>query len=278
MSADDLQPGVSVRLARNVHRLIAPNPGMMTGPGTNTYLLGRREIAVLDPGPAIDAHVDAIVAAAGGPIRWVLVTHTHRDHSPAARMLASETGAELIGRAAPAGPHQDDTFTPDRQPGDGDVLEVGECRLRALHTPGHASNHVCYLLEGDGLLFTGDHIMNGSTVVIDPPDGSMRQYLESLGRLRSEPVSAILPGHGDVLDEPHAVIEWIVDHRLQREAKVVEKLARHPDTTLSELVTHVYDDVDSRLHRVAERSLLAHLLKLEEEDRARQAAGRWRST
>lgn len=276
--SSDLQPGVGVRVARGVRRLIAPNPGMMTGPGTNTYLVGDREVAVIDPGPALDVHVDAIIAAAGGTIRWILVTHTHRDHSPAARMLAAATGAELIGRAAPAGPHQDDTFKPDRQPGDGDVLAVGECRLTALHTPGHASNHLCYLLAGDGLLFTGDHIMSGSTVVIDPPDGNMRQYLESLGRLRNEAVSAILPGHGDVLDRPHAVIEWIVDHRLQREAKVVEKLARHPDTSLSELVTHVYDDVDSRLHRVAERSLLAHLLKLEEEGHARRAGERWQVT
>jgi len=277
MSAD-LQPGVSVRIARGVRRLIAPNPGMMTGPGTNTYLVGDREVAVIDPGPALDVHVDAIIAAAGGTIRWILVTHTHRDHSPAARMLAAATGAELIGRAAPAGPHQDGTFLPDREPGDGEALAVGECRLSALHTPGHASNHLCYLLEGDGLLFTGDHIMSGSTVVIDPPDGNMRQYLESLRRLRNEAVSAILPGHGDVLDQPHAVIEWIVDHRLQREAKVVEKLARHPDTSLSELVTHVYDDVDSRLHRIAERSLLAHLLKLEEEGRARRASEHWRVT
>ena len=274
--SESLVPGVAVELAPGVRRLIAPNPGMMTGPGTNTYLVGQGEVAVIDPGPALESHVEAIIAAAGAPIRWILVTHTHRDHSPAARMLAAETGAEMLGQVAPAGPHQDDTFSPDRALGDGDTLATKVFELCALHTPGHASNHLCYLLAGQELLFTGDHIMNGSTVVIDPPDGSMRQYLDSLRRLRRESVAAILPGHGDVLREPKAVIDWIVDHRLQREAKVVEKLARHADSPLRELVAQVYDEVDSRLHQLAQRSLLAHLLKLEEEGRAMRDGERWR--
>jgi len=271
-----LDAGVAVEVTPGVRRLIAPNPGMMTGPGTNTYLVGRREIAVIDPGPPMDAHVEAIQKVADAPVRWILVTHTHRDHSPAARMLAAETGAELLGRVAPPGPHQDDTFQPDRTLGDGDELGSDEFTLRALHTPGHASNHLCYLLAGDGLLFTGDHIMSGSTVVIDPPDGSMRQYIESLARLRRESITAILPGHGGVIDDPHTAIDWLIDHRLRREAKVADKLARHPGSSLRELVGYVYDEVDSRLHRVAERSLLAHLLKLEEEGRATRNEDRWR--
>ena len=180
-----LVPGQAVELAPGVHRVLAPNPGPMTGPGTNTYLLGKDRVAVVDPGPANDAHVEAILAAAPGEIAWILVTHTHIDHSPAAMALASRTGAQLLGRPAPAGASQDAGFKPDRVLNDDEALTLGECPLRAIHTPGHASNHLCYLLEDHDWLLTGDHIMNGSTVVINPPDGNMRDYLESLDRLKT---------------------------------------------------------------------------------------------
>ena len=241
---------------------------MMTGPGTNSYLFGKGEVIVIDPGPAIEQHIDAIRKAADGDIRYILVTHTHSDHSPAAMVLAEKCGATVLGRPAPAGWHQDATFRPERVLEDGERIVAGGVELRVLHTPGHASNHLCYLREADGLLVTGDHIINGSTVVIDPPDGSMKAYLESLARLRKEPVRSIAPGHGAIMDDPLQAIDWIVSHRLEREEKVATGLRANPGLTITELTAVVYADVDVGLHRVAVRSLLAHLLKLEEEGRA----------
>jgi glyoxylase-like metal-dependent hydrolase (beta-lactamase superfamily II) len=270
-----LTPGTIVELARGVRRLIAPNPGMMTGPGTNTYLVGEKAIAVIDPGPQIRSHIDAIQNLAAADIRWVLVTHTHPDHSPGARQLAMQTGAALLGQPAPSGRHQDQTFKPDRILEDGDSLQTDEFRLTALHTPGHASNHLCYLHGEHRLLFTGDHIINGSTVVIDPPDGNMRHYIDSLRRLKSVDVASIAPGHGELLAEPHKVIDWIVNHRLERESKVVAALKEHSGLTSMALVPHVYADVDPDRYAWAERSLLAHLQKLSEEGRAFAVDGYW---
>jgi glyoxylase-like metal-dependent hydrolase (beta-lactamase superfamily II) len=198
----------------------------------------------------------------------VLVTHTHPDHSPAARPLAEATGAPLLGKPAPTHGRQDATFAPRQVLGDGDIVRVGELTLRALHTPGHASNHLCYLVETTGLLFTGDHLMQGSTVVIGPPDGSMSQYLRSLARLQREPVTRLAPGHGLVIEDAQAEIVRIIAHRLKREEKVAERLAAAQPASVDALVASVYDDVDPRLHPVAKGSLLAHLLKLEEDGRA----------
>ena len=271
-----LETGVVTELAPGVRRLIAPNASMMTGPGTNTYLLGDDEVAVVDPGPDIHEHIERIQEVAGGQIAWILVTHTHPDHSPAAAGLASATGAELIGHAPPHGRHQDQTFEPDRIPWDGDVFEAAEFSLQIVHTPGHASNHLCYLHTGLSWLFTGDHIINGSTVVIDPPDGNMGDYLRSLDRLRKIEIDTIAPGHGDLIRKPRAVIDWHIDHRLEREAKVVAALKGSPDSTSRELVEQVYADVDEKFHELAEHSLLAHLIHLEEECRATMLRGRWR--
>ena len=237
--------------------------------------LGRGETIVVDPGPAIDQHINAICAAADGEIRYILVTHTHSDHSPAAMVLAERCGASVLGRAAPEGWHQDATFKPERELADGERIVAGGVELRVVHTPGHASNHLCYLRESDGLLFTGDHIINGSTVVIDPPDGSMAAYLDSFARLRTEALKAIAPGHGEIIDEPQKAIDWIVQHRLERERKVAAALQANPDLTMAELTTVVYADVDKGLHRVAVRSLLAHLLKLQEDGRAECRDERW---
>ena len=263
-------------LDRGIRRLVAPNPSLMTGPGTNTYLFGEAEIAVLDPGPLIDAHVDRIRDVANGRIRWVLVTHTHEDHSPAAAALASITGAELLGRPAPEGKHQDATFTPDRVLNHGDELATGEFTLKVVHTPGHASNHVCYLHAGTNMLFTGDHVIDGSTVVINPPDGSMKQYLDSLQRVKDLGCNALAPGHGEIIREPGPLIDWIIEHRLAREAKVAAALAAKPDLTTHELVPYVYKDVDRKLYGWAERSLLAHLLKLEADGVAERIEERWK--
>lgn len=262
-------------LGPSLRRLVAPNPSMMTGPGTNTYLFGSGEVAVLDPGPVIESHLEAIQTTAAAPIRWILATHTHPDHSPGAAVLAEATGAELLGCPAPAGDHQDASFVPDRWLEDGDELITDEFTLRAVRTPGHASNHVCFLYVDKNWLFTGDHVIDGSTVVIDPPDGNMNHYLQSLQRVKSLQCDALAPGHGEVINDPDRVIEWIIDHRLEREAKVAAALAANPGLSTHELVPHVYRDVDKRLYGWAERSLLAHLLKLEEDGNAQRVGERW---
>ena len=262
-------------LAPGVRRVLAPNPSMMTGPGTNTYLFGIAEIAVIDPGPDTGEHIDRIIDTAGAPIRWVLVTHTHPDHSPGAMSLAARSGAELVGRPAPEHGPQDRTFRPARVLDDGDRLETGEFVLEAVHTPGHASNHLCYRHEGTNWLVTGDQVIDGSTVVINPPDGDMRDYIESLRRLRALNFDALLPGHGDRIDDPVRAIDWIIEHRLDREAKVLAVVIRHPGLSPHELVPHVYQDVAAHLFGLAERSLLAHLLKLERDRVAFRRGDAW---
>jgi glyoxylase-like metal-dependent hydrolase (beta-lactamase superfamily II) len=254
-----------VEIASGVCRLLAPNPSMMTGPGTNTYLIGKEAVAVLDPGPAIPEHIDNILARAEGTIRWILATHTHPDHSPGVSALAAATGAEVLGMAAPAGAHQDQSFVPTRLLRDGDVLETAEFSLRAVHTPGHASNHICYLHTQHNWLFTGDHVIDGSTVVIDPPDGNMKHYIESLRRCKALDCIAFAPGHGEVIRDPQRVVDWIIDHRLQREAKVLAAMQANPTLSVNELVPLVYQEIDPKLYSWAERSLLAHVLKLQEE-------------
>lgn len=260
-------------IAPGVRRLVANNASHMTGPGTNTYMVGRERCVVIDPGPAAEPHVQRILRETGGRIAAVLVTHTHRDHSPAAQAIAAATGADLLGRTAPDDGRQDLTFAPTHVMNDGDVRTVDGLTLRAVHTPGHASNHLCFVLEGTGLIFTGDHLMQGSTVVIAPPDGNMGQYLRSLQRLQHEPVTRIAPGHGLTIEDAQGEIEHIIAHRLQREAKVVRRLAEMGKADLDALVARVYDDVDSRLHPLAKSSLLAHLLKLQDDGRARTDAG-----
>lgn len=263
-------------LAAGIRRLVAPNPSMMTGPGTNTYLFGTNEVAVLDPGPIIDSHIDAIQKAAGGNIKWILVTHTHPDHSPAAVELARLTGASLLGRPAGEGAHQDATFIPDRVLNDGDSLRVDGVEIETIHTPGHASNHVCFRQAAQNWVFTGDHVIDGSTVVIDPPDGSMSDYIDSLERLKAFAPVALAPGHGELINDPARIIDWIIEHRLERERKVAIALYANPGLTAMELVPHVYVDVDKNLYAWAERSLLAHLIKLQEDSRAVCHGDRWR--
>jgi glyoxylase-like metal-dependent hydrolase (beta-lactamase superfamily II) len=251
---------------------------MMTGPGTNTYLFGKKEIAVLDPGPDHQLHLANIRARAGAPIRWIVATHTHPDHSPGAASLASVTGAEVIGMAAPEGEQQDKTFRPDRELADGDTIDTGEFALEAIHTPGHASNHFCFRHRELNWLFTGDHVIDGSTVVINPPDGNMRHYLDSLARLHAMSCERIAPGHGEVITTPATVIDWIIEHRLEREEKVFAAVEANPGLTSHALVPKVYADVPEKLHALAERSLLAHLIKLRDEDRCSQNDNRWQVT
>jgi glyoxylase-like metal-dependent hydrolase (beta-lactamase superfamily II)/8-oxo-dGTP pyrophosphatase MutT (NUDIX family) len=267
----DLVPGIVKRLDRHVRRLIAPNPGMMTGPGTNTYLVGEDELAVSDPGPALDSHIENILAA--GTIRWILCTHTHVDHSPAAAAIKRATGAKIFGRPAPAG--QDATFAPDEILNDGDRVRLGSVSLRSIHTPGHASNHLCYLLEDTRMLFTGDHVMQGSTVIINPPDGDMRAYLASLERLLGEDLAILAPGHGYLIGEPHREVRRLVQHRLKREGKVREAIGRLGAPTLEDMLPLVYDDVPPRVYGIAARSLTAHLQKLVADGAVREREGRY---
>ena len=262
--------GVPFRLNSRVRRLVAPNAGVMTGPGTNTYLLGDEEVAVLDPGPALPEHIDAILDAGNDRIRWIVCTHTHPDHSPAWKAVAEATGAQVIGASPPDDRFQDTTFKPTVELQHDYVLATKEFRLRAVHTPGHVGNHYCFFLEEEGMMFAGDHVMNGSTVVIIPPSGNMKSYIESLQRLLDYPLQFIAPGHGDVMPEPKATVDWLVNHRLMREQKVIDGLRKTGRAPLDELVKVVYDDVDTSLHKMAQLSLSAHLIKLREENRAQQ--------
>ncbi len=275
----ELIPGRLARLSPSVWRLIAPNPGLMTGPGTNTYYVGSADgVIVIDPGPADPRHTDAIVEQAPAPIVAIAVTHTHRDHSPGAAPLAQRCGAPVHGQPAPPTPENDAGFRADNVLRHGDVLSAPGAALRVVHTPGHASNHVCFLDEATGMLFTGDHLMGGSTVVIAPPDGDMSAYLGSLRALRELPIQFIAPGHGPVIDEPRRLIDWTIAHRLEREDKVVRALASNAPATLAGLVGSVYGDVDERLHPIAKYSLHAHLLKLERDGRAERCGDDWQPT
>ena len=251
-----------------VRRITAGNSSVFTGPGTNTYLVGKEEITVIDPGPAMPEHIENIAKACGDDIKQILVTHTHPDHSPGAKLLHQRTAAPVMGMYALHKQTQDKTFKANKVLEDGDEIREIEYTLKAIHTPGHASNHLCYLLEEEKMIFTGDHIMEGSTVVIGPPDGNMKQYIESLEKLKQFDISMIAPGHGNLMKDPKSVVDWIVSHRMFREKKVVDALTEFSKANLDQLVEKVYDDVDERLHGIARASLLAHLNKLIEEDKA----------
>jgi glyoxylase-like metal-dependent hydrolase (beta-lactamase superfamily II) len=255
-----LVPGVASALSPMVRRVLGPNPGVMTGPGTNTYLVGIDEVAVIDPGVENDAHLEAIVGCGGDRIRWILCTHTHPDHWPGTAALAKRTGAEVLAFDARDGLEIDTPI------GDGFRIEATEFRLKAVHTPGHASNHLCYLLEEERMLFSGDHIMQGSTVVIAPPDGDMAAYLESLARVRTLRLRSIAPGHGYLIDEPNAVIDEYVAHRLEREQQVLDAVASG-DRTTAEIVARLYVDLIDELVPRARQSVHAHLRKLAAEGR-----------
>lgn len=273
---DVITPGQLVQLGPRVRRITAPNPGMMTGPGTNAYLVGKGDLALIDPGPESAPHLAALLEGVGKRLKWILCTHTHQDHSPGARALKAATGAQVLGYGeVPRDGRQDEAFAPDRALRDGDALDCGEFRLRAVHTPGHASNHLCYLLEGERWLFTGDHVMQGSTVVISPPDGDMIAYLGSLERLLALDLAALAPGHGHLIEKPHDEVRKLIAHRLKRERKVIDAFGARNPATLDDLLPLVYDDVPPRVHPVARRSLHAHLLKLRREGKAIEEGGRW---
>ncbi|MDG2459528.1 MAG: MBL fold metallo-hydrolase [Luminiphilus sp.] len=267
-----MQPHGEVKaLSERVRRIVAPNPGPMTGPGTNTYVVGQTDLVVIDPGPAVDTHIKAILDCVGDQLRCIACTHTHPDHSPGAALLAEATGASLVGRVTEDDRHQDLTFQPTAQIEDDDTVSGEGWTLRAIRTPGHVDNHVCYLLEEEGMVFAGDHIMDGSTVVIVPPGGNMAHYIASLRRLLDYPVKCVAPGHGELIPDCPREVEKLIRHRLMREVKVAAALDES-SSSLDHLVVRVYDDVDPMMHEWAKLSLLAHLIKLEDEDRATRSA------
>jgi hydroxyacylglutathione hydrolase len=259
-----------VLVAPRIRKLLAPNPGIYTGPGTNTYLVGEREVVVVDPGPADPEHVDRILETVGemeARIALIAVTHHHQDHLPGADRLRLKTGAPLAAHEGIAG--VDRPLARGQQvPADGESLEV-------LATPGHASTHLCFLLRARELLFSGDHIVGRGTVVVSPPDGDMGAYLDSLALLRRYPIRRLLPGHWDPVDDPDAKIDEYIDHRLLRERQVLAAMGVGCET-IPAIVERLYADTDPRLHGAAGRSILAHLQKLEREGRVARHGDVWR--
>jgi glyoxylase-like metal-dependent hydrolase (beta-lactamase superfamily II) len=246
----------------------------MTGPGTNTYLLGEDQVALIDPGPDDDSHLQVLLETAADRLRWILVTHTHVDHSPLAARLRQATGAEVVGFGPPPNlpvgrgfEAHDRQFAPDRLLCDRDRLDAGDAAIEAVYSPGHTSNHLCFELVGTGLLFSGDHVMSGSTVVIAPPDGDMAVYMTSLEKVRARPLRRIGPGHGDMIDDPGAVLDEYLRHRRSREEQVLGELRRAGQrrVTTADLVENIYRDVPRELHPVARLTVWAHLRKLGEE-------------
>ena len=273
----DWQSERPVALLHNVQRLTAPNPGTMTGPGTNSYLVGDMATGyiVIDPGPDLPTHQQRLWQATGGDIRMIVCTHSHADHSPGARPLQTlcANRPPILGLPSADTARPNSHFRPDRALIEGEQLQLSDKSeqahtLRAIYTPGHAANHVCLVLEEDGLLFSGDHILNGSTTVIDPPDGDMSAYLDSLDKLdgacKDWGAEFILPAHGHVLGGARAAIARLKAHRLQREAKILKVMQARPDASEDDWLAAAYDDVPSALWPVARRSLLAHLRRLKE--------------
>ncbi len=264
-----------------VRRVLARNPSPFTFTGTGTYIVGRGEVAIIDPGPADPAHIDAVAhAVAGETVRCHLVTHTHLDHSPAAGRLKARVGGR-IGGCAPLmlsddGPRADAGFDPDYAPdfvlADGEAVEGPGWRLEAVATPGHTSNHLCFALPQEGALFTGDHVMGWSTTVVAPPDGDMAAYMASLEKLAARGGDRIYyPTHGDPVTEPQRWARHLALHRRQREAQILAELDPGP-RTIPVLVERMYAQVDRRLWGAAGRSVLAHLIDLEARGRVRRQA------
>jgi glyoxylase-like metal-dependent hydrolase (beta-lactamase superfamily II) len=280
---DPLPHGAVEETAPGVRRLVCNNPSAFTFRGTNTYVIGRGRVAVMDPGPENAVHLAAILAATQGEtVTHVIVTHTHRDHSPGAAALVAATGARTYG----FGPHMtppdqggeggDHGFRPDVTVPEGGVVEGDDWRLTALHTPGHCANHLCFSMDGNGVLFSADHVMGWSTSVVSPPDGDMADYMASLDRLIARDDAVLLPGHGPAIRDPRPFMQALRAHRLEREAKVLEALTAAVMAPVEELVAPVYGPLDPKLVPAAGRSLLAHLMKLEREGVVRSSvAGNW---
>ena len=270
-------PIIAVATTIPVRRVLGRNPGPMTGPGTNSYLIGWERLCLLDPGPADELQCDSFMQAIGKhQLTHILVTHTHADHSPGALRLQQLTGAELVGLPAPIPTGHDLSFRPTRQWHDGDLIDCGDYSIQLIHTPGHVSNHICFLLREEQLLFTGDHILQGTTSVILPPDGDMSAYLDSLRHLQTLPLRYLAPGHGAVMENPQAELAQLIAHRLKREQKIIAALRVESPVSIDQLVLIVYDDVAAHLIPWAKKTLLAHLIKLQRDGLSATQDEMWR--
>lgn len=276
---DRVQP-----LTPRVRRVLADNPSAFTHTGTQTYIVGTGEVAVIDPGPHDRRHVDAICDALlhERPVA-ILCTHTHRDHSPAAALLKERTGAAIVGCAPLTldddGPRADAAFdtsyAPDRVLADGERLEGAGWTIEAVATPGHTSNHLCFALIEENALFTGDHVMGWSTTVVSPPDGDMAAYMASLEKLQARGDALYYPAHGEPVTNPQQFVRGLVGHRRQRERQIL-KLVEQGIGTIEAMVPRMYAGIDPRLHGAAGRSVLAHLIDLRDRGQVTETAGRWR--
>jgi glyoxylase-like metal-dependent hydrolase (beta-lactamase superfamily II) len=266
----DIEYGRCDQVSPLIRRVTANNPGPFTYKGTGTYIVGRGEVAVIDPGPDMAEHLEAIHAAIPGErVSHILVTHHHLDHSPLAKPLSQRTGAKVWGRAV-AGPIVEDAvkleagydrFTPDIPLSGGEVIEGDGWTFEAIHTPGHTSNHICYVLREENALFSGDHIMGWSTTVVTPPDGNMGDYLRSLERIRERGFSTLWPTHGPPIREVEPFIDAYAAHRRDRERQILDRLAAG-DTRIKIMVPTMYAAVDPRLYPSAAHSVLAHMIEL----------------
>ena len=277
--------GTMQALSPTVRRLIAANPGPFTYTGTGTYVIGRGQVAVVDPGPLDQAHIDALVSAlAGETISHILVTHTQMDHSPAAAPWKARSGAQTYG----FGPHGrtadgealveeggDMAFVPDHVLRDGDIVQGEGWSVEAVFTPGHTSNHLCFSLREEKALFTGDHVMGWSTTVISPPDGDMQAYFASLDKLLARDDAIYYPTHGAPVTDPKPLMRGLIAHRLERENQIIDVLRAGPKA-LKDMVPVIYAAVDPRLHPAAARSLLAHLIRLQKIGQIAEAGGLYR--
>jgi glyoxylase-like metal-dependent hydrolase (beta-lactamase superfamily II) len=281
---DEQSPGLAQQLHPLVRRVLAPNSSAFTYTGTQTYLVGQGDVAVIDPGPDLASHVDAILAATGGErIVAILCTHTHRDHSPATRPLKAATGAPIIGCAPLAleddGPRADAAFdtgyAPDRVLADGERLSGADWTIEAVATPGHTSNHLCFALPEARALFTGDHVMGWSTTVISPPDGDMAAYMASLDKLMARDDIIYYPAHGAPVENPQRFVRGLAGHRKQREGQIL-RLLREDARPIPAMVEKMYVGVDPRLHAAAGRSVLAHLIDLELRGLVARQGDHWR--
>ncbi len=271
------------RLGSRVRRVLARNPSPFTSTGTQTYIVGEGDVAVIDPGPDLPDHVDALVAALSGErVAAILCTHTHRDHSPASRPLQARTGAPIVGCAPLSlddeGPRADESFDsdyrPDRILADGERLGGGGWTLEAVATPGHTSNHLCLALEEERALFTGDHVMGWSTTVVAPPDGDMADYMASLERLLARGDLIYYPAHGPAVEDPRGHVRRLIEHRRMRERQILAHVGRG-EGRIPAMVAEMYADVDPRLFPAAGRSVLAHLIDLERRRLVREEGETW---
>ncbi len=278
---DDFDPpvGVGVSLSPGLRRIVAPNPSPMTYRGTNTYLVGEKDLAVIDPGPASQDHLQAILSAVphGSRISHIFVTHTHLDHSPLARTLAKATGAPVLafgnamsgrsaimkelatGGLAGGGEGVDNAFVPDRVVSDGEIIDSEEWHFEVVHTPGHIGNHIA-LAWGD-LCFSGDHVMGWASSLVSPPDGDLTEFMASCARLQARTWSVFHPGHGAPITDPAGRLEWLITHRRAREAAILDALDRGPQTA-RRLAEAIYTDTPPVLLPAAERNVFAHLIDL----------------